>query len=141
MYERMSPDSLRLRFFIATKTVSQEMAARLSQIDYDREMALALAQPDPAGPDEIYGGVRISSDPGGEKAEYAISLRSDMAGQGLGPMLMQRIIDYSRQRGIRQIFGTVLRENRPMLKVCEQLGFSQHISFDDHGVIDVQLDL
>jgi acetyltransferase len=141
MYEQMAPDALRLRFFSVIKTVDHEMAARLSQIDYDREMALALAQLDPAGPDEIYGGVRISTDPGGEKAEYAISLRSDMAGQGLGLMLMRRIIDYSRQRGIRQIFGTVLRENRPMLKVCERLGFSQRISSDDPGVFDVWLDL
>jgi acetyltransferase len=55
------------------------LAARLTQIDYDREMALVLAEPGPAGPAEIFGSVRISADPDGEKAEYAISLRSDMA--------------------------------------------------------------
>jgi acetyltransferase len=141
MFDRMSPDALRLRFFIPKTSLSPKMAARLSQTDYDREMALGLVQPEPAGTAEIYGGVRISADPDGEKAEFAISLRSDMAGQGLGPVLMQKIIDYSRQRGIRQIFGTVLRENRPMLKVCERLGFSQHTDFSDPGVVEVQLDL
>ena len=85
--------------------------------------------------------IRVSADPDGEKAEYAISLRSDMAGQGLGPVLMQRIIDYSRERGIKEIFGTVLRENRPMLRVCERFGFSQHINFDDPGVVEVRLGL
>jgi acetyltransferase len=141
MFNHMTPEDMRMRFFTAKKAMSHQVAARLTQIDYDREMALVLAQPGPAGQSKIYGGVRISADPDGEKAEYAISLRSDMAGQGLGPMLMRRIIDYSRQRGIKQICGTVLRENRAMLKVCELFKFSQQISADDPSVVEVRLDL
>lgn len=141
MFEQMTPEDMRMRFFSAKRELSHQLAARLTQIDYDREMALVLAEPGPAGPSQIFGSVRIAADPDGEKAEYSISLRSDMAGQGLGPMLMRRIIDYSRQRGIKQIFGTVLRENRPMLKVCELFKFSQHVNFDDPSVIEVRLDL
>jgi acetyltransferase len=141
MFAQMTPENLRMRFFSAKKTVNREFAARLTQIDYDREMALVLAEPGPAGTNAIYGCVQINADPDGEKAEYAISLLGDMAGQGLGPMLMRRIIDYSRERGIKEIFGSVLRENRSMLKVCELFKFSQHINPDEPGVVEVSLKL
>ena len=81
--------------------------------------------------------MRIAADPDGEKAEYAIMVRSDMAGHGLGPLMMQRIIDYARDHGIREIFGEVLRENRPMLKVCDQFEFKRKINPDDPSVIEV----
>ncbi len=85
--------------------------------------------------------MRIVADPDGEKAEYAITVRSDMGGHGLGPLLMQRIIDYARGRGIREIFGEVLRENKRMLKVCDQFAFSRTTNPDDPSVIDVRLTL
>jgi Sortase and related acyltransferases len=68
-------------------------------------------------------------------------LRSDMAGLGLGPLLMRRIIDYGRQRGLQELFGEVLRENRSMLRVCEKFGFSRSVSPDDPGVVEVRLKL
>jgi acetyltransferase len=130
-----------MRFFAPMASLSHAVAARMTQIDYDREMGLMLAEPGVAGRSEIFGGVRIAADPDGERAEYAITLRSDMAGKGLGPMLMKRIIDYSRQRGIREIFGDVLRENKPMLKVCELFKFEQHVHKDDPSIIEVTLRL
>ena len=106
--------------------MSHPFAARLTQIDYDREMALVLAEAGTAG-GEIFGAVHISADPDGECAEYAILLRSDMAGLGLGPLLTRRIIDYSRERGLRELYGEVLRENRPMLRICELFKFRADI--------------
>jgi acetyltransferase len=104
-------------------------------------MALVLAEPGIPGKSLIYGVVRIIANPDGDKAEYAIEVRSDMAGMGLGPLLMQRIIDYSRGRGIQEIFGEVLRENEPMLKVCEMFGFSRKANPDEPGVVEVKLTL
>ena len=141
LFGRMKPEDIRMRFFAAKKSLSHTMSARMTQIDYDREMALVLAEPGTPGPSEIYGGVRIAADPDGEKAEYAITVRSDMGGHGLGPLLMQRIIDYARGRGIREIFGEVLRENRRMLRVCDQFGFKRRFNIDDPGVIEVRLTL
>ncbi|TVR99895.1 MAG: GNAT family N-acetyltransferase [Rhodospirillales bacterium] len=141
MFSRMSPEDIRMRFFAPKKELSHALAARLTQIDYDREMALVLAEPGLAGKSELYGGVRIAADPDGEKAEYAITVRSDMAGQGLGPLLMRRIIDYSRRRGIKEIFGEVLRDNKPMLKVCQVFKFTQKTNPDDPSIIEVRLTL
>jgi acetyltransferase len=68
-------------------------------------------------------------------------VRSDMAGLGLGPLLMRRIIDYSRARGIKEIFGDVLRENKPMLKVCDLFKFKRTANPDEPSVIEVRLTL
>lgn len=128
-----------MRFFAPKKELSHPFAARLTQIDYDREMALVLAEPGTAG--EIFGAVHISADPDGECAEFAILLRSDMAGLGLGPLLMRRIIDHSRERGLRELFGEVLRENRPMLRICELFKFQRTSKADDPSVVEVRLKL
>ncbi len=141
MFGTMAPEDVRMRFFAPMRHLSHANAARLTQIDYDREMALMLAEPGAPGVSEIYGGVRIAADPDGERAEYAITVRSDMAGQGLGTMLLQRIIDYARQRGIKEVFGEVLRENKPMLKLCQVFGFRHKINEDDPSVVDVWLPL
>ncbi|MBK8908303.1 MAG: bifunctional acetate--CoA ligase family protein/GNAT family N-acetyltransferase [Rhodospirillales bacterium] len=141
LFARMSPEDIRMRFFASKRVLSHATAARMTQIDYDREMALVLAEPGTPGQVAVYGVVHITADPDGEKAEYAIMVRSDMVGRGLGPLLMQRIIDYARSRGIKEIFGDVLRQNKPMLRVCDRFNFSSHRHPDDPSVIDVRLKL
>jgi acetyltransferase len=138
---KLSPEQIRLRFFTPIKTLTHLQAARFTQIDYDREMALVLAEPTIPGKAEVFGDVRILADPDNERAEYAIMVRHDMTGMGLGSLLMRRIIDYARTRGIGEIFGDVLRENTTMLQTCEKLGFTQTRVPDEPGLVRVVLDL
>jgi len=139
-FERLSPETIRLRFFVPMKRLTHAMAAQLTQIDYDREMAFVLADPGAAGPAEIHGVVRLSSDPNGEEAEFAIVVEDSMTGQGIGRMLMHRIIDYAASRGIREIYGDVLGENANMIDLCRHLGF--RIATDGRqGILRVRLDL
>jgi acetyltransferase len=121
-FARLSPRTVRLRFFAPLKEMSHALAARLTQIDYEREMALLLTDADGAG--DILGVVRLMADPDNSRAEFAIVVRDDMAGQGLGTLLMQKIVAYGRGRGIREIFGDVLAENETMLDLCRRLGFA-----------------
>lgn len=139
MVAKTAMEDLRLRFFAPMKRLSHLMAARLTQIDYDREMALIAQAPadDGSGADAIYGTVRIAADPDNERAEYAVLLRSDMKGKGLGYLLMKKILDYARERGIKEVFGEVLRENTSMLGLCRELGFTRHESPDDPGIVEV----
>lgn len=141
MFAKMSPEDLRLRFFAPQKLLSRSMALRLTQIDYDREMALVLAEPGPAGKSRLFGGVRIVADPDGNSAEFSISVRSDMSGQGLGRLLMEKIIAYARRRGLNEIFGSVLRENTRMRKLCRDFGFAEGADPDDPAIVDVRLSL
>ncbi len=141
IFASLSPEEIRLRFLHSMKIMPHIMAARLTQIDYDREMALVVEGKNQAGEVELYGGVRISADPDNESAEYAILLRHDMTGLGLGPMLLRRIIEYARNRGIREIFGDVLKDNKNMLKLCHVFGFSIKSDMEDPGVMKVSLKL
>jgi acetyltransferase len=141
IFASLTPEEVRLRFLHLMNVLSHDQAARLTQIDYDREMALMVEGRNQAGEAELYGGVRISADPDMERAEYAILLRHDMTGLGLGPMLLRRIIDYARGRGIREIFGEVLSDNKTMLKLCRAFGFTVKSEREDPGVMYVSLKL
>ena len=141
IFESLTPDEIRMRFLHPMNMLPHDQAARLTQIDYDREMALVIEGPDRAGVKALYGGVRISADPDREKAEFAIMLRHDMMGLGLGPMLLRRIIDYARGRGIGEIFGEVLEENEAMLRLCRAFGFTIRAERDDPGIMYVFLRL
>lgn len=140
LFARLSPEEIRLRFHHSLKMLDHELAARLTQIDYAREMALVLFRVLPATP-EMIGVVRIACDPSNTEGEYAILIRRDYAGQGLGRLLMGKIVDYARDHGFKQIFGYVLAENIPMLTVCRRLGFRLEFDSDDLSVRRVRLDL
>lgn len=141
MVQRMPEEDRRLRFFQPLKELSHTMAARLTQLDYDRDMALIVTGPGMAGKADIFGVVRMNAEPDMEKAEYAIALDRAMTGLGMGPMLMRRIIDYAKSRGIKHLYGEVLSENEPMLKINRALGFTVKRDPDDSGLMHVSLDL
>jgi acetyltransferase len=146
MIARSSADDIRLRFFTPMRQLTHQVAARLTQIDYDREMALVAVAPDdapdaPADRRTIYGVVRIAADPDNERAEYGVMVRSDLKGHGLGYVLMGEILGYAKTRGIGTVYGEVLRENTGMLAMCEDLGFARRVNDDDPQVVEVSIDL
>ena len=138
---RASPDDLRRRFFQPIRELSHEMAATLTQIDYHREMALVAAGPGLPGQAVIYGLVNLNVDPNSDRAEYSIMVDRAMMGLGLGHGLMRRIIDYARARGVGEIYGEVLQENQPMLRLNRMLGFAVHADPEDPGLKHVVLKL
>ena len=138
LLQSVSAEDVRLRFFHSVKEFSHQFVARLTQLDYARAMAFAAL--DPATGD-ILGVVRLHSDSRYETAEYAILLRSDLKGKGLGWALMQLLIDYARAEGLKSLFGEVLNENTTMLAMCRQLGFEVGADPNESGVSLVSLDL
>jgi len=138
---RASPDDLRLRFFQPIRELSHDLAATLTQIDYHREMALVAVGPGLPGKAEMYGIVNLSADPNNEQAEYSILVDRALMGLGLGNLLMKRIIAYARTRGISEIHGEVLQENKPMLQLDRALGFTIHADPNDPSLKHVILKL
>jgi acyl-CoA synthetase (NDP forming)/RimJ/RimL family protein N-acetyltransferase len=138
---RTAQEDRRLRFFSAIKTLTPQLCARLTQIDYDREMALVAIDPAAGVQDAFCGVVRITADPDRERAEYAVLVRSDLKGQGLGRRLMEAMIGYARAQGLDEIFGEVLRENTPMLRLAEALGFGRDPVPDAPELVVVRLRL
>jgi acetyltransferase len=140
-FARLSPEAVRLRFFAPLRQLSHEFAARLTQIDYDREMALVALPAAPGAAPELYGVARFAADPDGDRAEYAVTVRSDRTGRGLATALMNHLIGYARSRGLQEIHGAVLAENTRMLALCRALGFTDARDPEDGTVMLTTLDL
>jgi len=131
-------DDLRLRFFAPIKEFSHEFIARLTQLDYARAMAFVAFD---ETTNDLVGVVRIHSDSIYESGEYAILLRSDLKGKGLGWALMQLIIEYAKSEGLKVISGDVLQENTVMLDMCRNLGFEVKADPTERDVCNVRLKL
>jgi RimJ/RimL family protein N-acetyltransferase len=130
----VSKEDLRLRFFDSVKEFSQQFIASLTHIDYARAMAFVAID---ETSNETLGVVRLHIDSSREAGEYAILLRSDIKGRGLGWALMQLIIEHAKSEGIKRINGQILQENSVMLKMCRELGFEIKTDPEDSGVCDV----
>jgi acetyltransferase len=129
---------LRLRFFAAMKEFSHEFIARLTQLDYARAMAFVAFD---EATNDLVGVVRIHSDSIYETGEYAILLRSDLKGRGLGWALMQLIIEYARSERLKVVSGDVLAENTVMLDMCRSLGFEIKSDPVERDICNVKLAL
>jgi acetyltransferase len=134
----VTAQDLRLRFFASMKEFTHQFVARLTQLDYARAMAFVAFD---ETTNELVGVVRIHSDSIYETGEYAILLRSDLKGRGLGWALMQLIIEYAKSEGLKTISGDVLQENTIMLEMCRHLGFEIKTDPVEHDICDVKLKL
>jgi acetyltransferase len=104
-------------------------------------MVLVALDPTTAADDSFCGVVHLAADPDRERAEYAILVRSDLKGHGLGTALTQALIDYARAQGIGELLATVLPENRTMLDLAERLGFTREQQVEDADAVELRLRL
>jgi acetyltransferase len=137
-FEHVSAEDIRLRFFSPLRTLSHAFIARLTQIDYARAMAFVAFD---ESCNELLGVVRLHSDANYQSGEYAILLRSDLKGLGLGWKLMELIIEYARSEKLQRIEGQVLSENTTMLRMCGELGFDIQHDPSDPTIMIARLSL
>ena len=114
------------------------MLQRLTQLDYDRDMAFVALE---AATGELAGIGRLSSDPDRAVAEYALLVRTDLQGHGLGWTLLRQIVDFARSEGIGRIEGFILGENDRMLAMCREFGFGITFDPDEPGLAVARLEL
>ena len=112
-----------MRIFQTRRELPRSELARLTQIDYDREMAFIVEALDAQGEPETLGVGRTVCDPDVVEAEFALLVRSDLKGRGLGSLLLQLLIEHARSRGIARLVGVILRENGAMLQLAHAMGF------------------
>ncbi|MGX5837012.1 bifunctional acetate--CoA ligase family protein/GNAT family N-acetyltransferase [Aeromonas piscicola] len=135
---KVSDEDRYKRFFADVGELGHEELARMTQIDYDREMAFVAVGQDGAFNQQILGVVRAISNPDQSDAEFAILVRSDLKGLGLGKLMMEKIVRYARERGIGQLSGMTMPSNRGMINLAKQLGFKIDIQLED-GVVNMEL--
>lgn len=134
---RVSADDLHARFMGSVALDDHAFLARLTQLDYARAMAFAAIAPDDGA---LQGVMRLHSDGQGKVAEFALLVRSDLKGKGLGYALMQHGLDWARAEGLARVAGSVLANNTPMLRLCHEIGF-RRVPSDDPSVAEIALDL
>lgn len=118
----ISPEDRRRRFFAAINEFSDKDIAKFTHFDPHHAMAFITIDEDAV---KMLGVVRLHEQHEERSAEFAIVLRSDLKGHGLGWIMMQRIIEYAKAKGLERVYGDVLSDNNTMLQMCAELGFRQ----------------
>jgi acetyltransferase len=137
-FAALDSEDIRFRTFTQVRELPPSQLARLTQIDYDREMAFIATQEGTPGQCETLGVARAIADPDNVTAEFAIILRSDLKGRGLGRLLLAKLIAYCRSRGTRELVGDTLPDNRRMLGLARAFSFEIRPSY---GVMSMRLPL
>ena len=140
-FRQLTPEDVRWRFFNQLRALPPEQIARMTQIDYDREMCLIAVQQREDGPDRTVGVARLIREPGSQTGEFAVVTLPDWKGQGLGSHLMRRLLEWARAQGLRSVTGQVLADNRPMLGFVQSLGFTLRRSPEDEDIMEASLAL
>jgi acetyltransferase len=123
LHHKCSENTIYFRYFKLIRKFTHEMLIRFTQNDYDREIGL-MAIGQPPGPEVMMGVSRLVMEPDREAAEFAVIVGDPYQGKGLGPKLVERIIDIAREQGVKLLSGEVLAENQPMLEMVKRLGFT-----------------
>ncbi|MEC9359578.1 MAG: GNAT family N-acetyltransferase [Pseudomonadota bacterium] len=136
LLERSDPENIRLRFFGYIRQFSHAMAARLTQLDYDREIAFVAI---PRGTARIVALAHLMADPDAGSAEFSLLVHQDFARVGLGRFLLGELVHHGRRQGIHTVFGEILAENRPMLSLARALGFTVRHAPHDPGSMHAEI--
>ena len=137
--QHLAPEDIRMRVFYSRRNIERSELARLTQIDYAREMAFVATAPDADGNEQTLGIVRAVADPDNVDAEFGIIVRSDLKGAGLGERLLHKMITYLRAQGTRRLVATVLAENVRMLDLARTLGFTIGAAVPGDDTREIQL--
>lgn len=138
-YNTLSPESIRMRYFYSRGVPTHQELATWTQIDYDREMAFIISADRQEGEGtETLGVVRAVTDADNIRSEFSIVIRDDLQGEGLGEILMQKVIDYCRSKGTLQILGSTLPTNKGMQGLAKKLGFRNSFNAEEE-VVDMKM--
>lgn len=140
MLYSLSSETVRRRFFSHTTTFPHSDVQRLTNIDYQRNLAIVATVPGAGGERELVAIGQYFAEPGGDAAEVAFIVHDAWQDKGLGSRLMRALAEAAKQRGIARFTATVLPENRAMINVFEHAGHPVASEFDGdshHLVIDL----
>lgn len=144
-HESLSEESVYMRYFHAmglSQRTAHERLTRICFIDYDREMALVAERKGPETDErEILGVGRLSRHSAvPDEAEFAVLISDRFQHQGVGTLLLEKLLGVGREEGLRRITADILFDNRGMQKISKRLGFTLHRD-PEEMVMKADLDL
>ena len=119
---RLSGETRYLRFQKWVHSPSDKLVHFLTNVDYDRHLALVCAYEDGGG-EQVVGEARYVADPDGENCELGIVIADSWQKSGIAGLLMEALLGAARARGLKRMEGTVFSTNREMLRFVRALGF------------------
>jgi acetyltransferase len=139
MFQTFSQETVRFRFFRILKDTPHEMRTRYCNIDYDREIAI-VAEVKEKDKRRFLGVTRVILKPGNtDEAEYALVVTDKWQRLGLGSEFIDYTIEIAKDKGVKKLYGVVLKDNVPMLTLCREKNFK--ITEGDPGEYEVEYDL
>lgn len=132
--KNLSHESRYFRFIANISELTPRMISSLSHIDYDREMAL-IAVGEKDGEPQLMGAARFSDNFDDSSCEFAVVIGDEHQGQGLAALLMRRLVLVAHFKGIKEMKGTVLAQNKRMIDFCRRIGFSIKRDPDDISLV------
>lgn len=118
----LSPESSRYRFFYIIKDITHDMLSRFCNIDYGREIAI-IAEYTAAEKPRNVGVGRLIMEPGTDTGEFATLVADDFQDVGLGHKLTDVLIGIAQERGLKSMYGVILKDNTRMMGLARALGF------------------
>lgn len=140
-FNLLTPEEVRQRFLHTVKELSPASAHRLTHIDPRREFALVAAEPLAPGEAVVGAVARAAIDADGRNADFGIVVSRHLAGQGLGRLLLKRVVHWCRLKRLDSIYGDVFEDNQSMLGLARHLGFVREPHPDGYGITRIRLPL
>lgn len=140
-FELLNEDEVRRRYLHPVKALSADYVEQLVRPVPGAGFAVVAAEPLPPGEALVGAVARLTRDPGGDSAEFAILVSHFIAGQGLGKALMRRLVEWAQAHGIRRLWGEVLDDNTAMIQLAQALGFERDTSPESPNLLRITLDL
>ena len=141
-FQALSPEEVRLRFLHPLAELTEAESQRLANVDPRREFVLVAAEPYPPGQALVLAVARASLRADSARdAEFALIVGRLVAGQGLGKLLLRRLLAWARRRRLQTLRGTVSLDNTVMLQLAQELGFSRQLVAGEQGTARIELHL
>lgn len=138
-FELLNEDEVRRRFLHPIKSLGEEHLQRLTHPEKGREFVVVAAEPLPPGEALVGAVARLSCDDDDpRRAEFGILVSHYVSGLGLGRRLLERLFEWCRQHGIRELWGDVMDDNTPMLHLAESLGFHREVLLGSPGLVRIR---
>jgi len=109
-------------FFDKIKNITHDLLDRYAQIDYDREMVLIVEGMNGKRV-EMAGLVRLVEDPNSNSAEFSFVVPDNWQGNGIGGILVDKILEVARDKGFEKIYAKFLAHNNPATGIFTKRGF------------------
>lgn len=136
-FGELTPEEIRFRFLHPITELTPEYARTLARIDRSNAFALVLVEALPPEEARIGAVARAVIDEGQRNAEFAIIVGRELGHFGLGSYLLGRIIEWSRKKGLDNLYGDVMIENHRMLRLARRLGFTFRLNPEDPQIVRI----